>query len=276
MASRQNSPVSAGRPRTPLTTEISEKPEETRADVLPEDAKSRPQDQNKPETPSPTRTRPRHKSVAEEAAELVEARRQSYLANSGHPAQHRHTDGEKGHAHDLTDREPMFLGIGTGGLDEFASCEPPVDVVSDSPTGVDFDVYDRAFAAEVERVRSQKGRKRRTTYLTRLVHEKDKYEADEHMVKEAAREIPASLTSGGASAAAKTLNYMGLHRPGKEAEEVEAPAADPKPRQQDKQDRPENTPSTASDVTRAARAQGAKIADLVSQTMRSAKSRTVG
>jgi len=50
----------------------------------------------------------------------------------------------------------LHLGIGTGGIDDFSamdSDQPTVDFVSDSPTTVDFSVYDRAFDAELERIR---------------------------------------------------------------------------------------------------------------------------
>ncbi|KAL2181301.1 kinase-like domain-containing protein [Thermothelomyces heterothallicus CBS 202.75] len=69
---------------------------------------------------------------------------------------------------------PPFLGIGTGGIDAFPSAidDPrhplavgngegaPVEaVVSDSPTVVDFNVYDRAFEAEVERIKRSSSRR---------------------------------------------------------------------------------------------------------------------
>ncbi|KAK0630703.1 kinase-like domain-containing protein [Bombardia bombarda] len=65
----------------------------------------------------------------------------------------------KGHAHDPTDMgPPLHLGIGTGGNDdefEFSSGgkKPPAEYVSDSPTAVDFNIYDRAFDDEVERIK---------------------------------------------------------------------------------------------------------------------------
>lgn len=69
--------------------------------------------------------------------------------------------------------EPRFLGIGTGSRDDFASHNTPAEAVAESPTVVDFDVYDRAFAAEVERIQN-KGRKP-TVYLTRFLGEKDQF-----------------------------------------------------------------------------------------------------
>jgi [calcium/calmodulin-dependent protein kinase] kinase len=66
---------------------------------------------------------------------------------------------------------PPVLGIGTGGIDDFpatiataagAAAELPCaagDVVSDSPTAVDFSVYDRAFEEEVARIRRSTSRR---------------------------------------------------------------------------------------------------------------------
>jgi [calcium/calmodulin-dependent protein kinase] kinase len=55
----------------------------------------------------------------------------------------------------------LLLGIGTGGIDDFSSSEQPpaADIVSDSPTVVDFNVYDRAFEAEVERIKRSTSRR---------------------------------------------------------------------------------------------------------------------
>ncbi len=93
--------------------------------------------------------------------------------------------GEKGHAHDPTDVEPLFLGIGTGSMDEFSSpkTETPsvTDIVSDSPTAVDFNVYDRAFEAEIERIKRSTSRRKATgpLYHTRHLEEKRKYRTDD-------------------------------------------------------------------------------------------------
>ena len=169
---------------------------------------------------SPSPSAPRQKSNAEEAAELVEQRKAFMASISDHPSRLQagstpiaDVGGEKGHAQDPTDKPPMVLGIGTGGHDDFSSpprkgsiasntsaAAAPTDVapdeageeayvVSDSPTGIDFDIYDRAFEAEVKRIRSQKTtRGRARTYLTRLVgeHEREKYANDESMVADMA------------------------------------------------------------------------------------------
>ncbi len=73
---------------------------------------------------------------AEQATRLVEERIQFLRKHSSH--------GEKGHAHDPTDAEPLLLGIGLGGRDDFNRHETPAEIVSDSPTAVDFNVYDKA------------------------------------------------------------------------------------------------------------------------------------
>ncbi|KAI0128802.1 CAMKK/META protein kinase [Xylariales sp. AK1849] len=170
------------------------------------------------DTPTPTQeapqpqSRPRHKSNAEEAAELVDARK-AYRGSTDDTADRGPLPGEKGHAHDVKESEPRFLGIGTGGRDEFVTSKPSAEIVSDSPTGIDFDIYDHAFAAEVERIRSEKRGSRTKTYLTRFVGEKEKYSGDECMVMEAGHSIPAMASSGinkAGSAATRTLEHMGF------------------------------------------------------------------
>ncbi|KAK4196698.1 putative calcium/calmodulin-dependent protein kinase [Triangularia verruculosa] len=59
-----------------------------------------------------------------------------------------------------TPPQPLLLGIGTGGLDTFSSTQDdagldghPLGIVADSPTTADFSIYDRAFDAEVERIK---------------------------------------------------------------------------------------------------------------------------
>ncbi|ORY69938.1 kinase-like domain-containing protein [Pseudomassariella vexata] len=163
----------------------------------------------------PSRPPPPHKATAEEAAELIEARKAYHAATTDARNPPALDTSGKGQAHDPTSAEPRFLGIGTGVSDEFATSESPADVVSDSPTGIDFDVYDRAFSDEVERIRSssEKQGRRRTTYLTKFVSEKEKYFGDECMVMEAGRSIPslvANTRGKASSAAAKTWSHIAL------------------------------------------------------------------
>ncbi|KAI1344128.1 Pkinase-domain-containing protein [Xylariaceae sp. FL0016] len=167
--------------------------------------------ENNPQLESTLRTRPRHKSIAEEAADILEERK-AFLASSHHPLRKTEpafSSGEKGHTHGPTDRNPLFLGIGTGGQDEFADETRPSQVVSDSPTGIDFDVYDRAFETEIKRIRSDRKKGRARTYLTRLVGEKevDKYIGDDCMVIEAGKTLSSAYTRG-SSAASRGLGYV--------------------------------------------------------------------
>ncbi|KAI1075422.1 kinase-like domain-containing protein [Whalleya microplaca] len=189
-------------PETPQAPELAEK------EVIPENSEINTAPITEPQTPP----RPRHKTIAEEAAELVKQRK-AYLSSQNHPLRHSHPSpaGDRGHAHDPTDKPALFLGIGTGGRDDFVTPEPSTEVVSDSPTGIDFDVYDVAFSTEIKRIRSQNDKKGRAkTYLTRLVGEQevDKYRADDYMVVEAGKSLASSTYSRGSSAASKGLSHM--------------------------------------------------------------------
>jgi calcium/calmodulin-dependent protein kinase kinase 2 len=73
--------------------------------------------------------------------------------------------------------EPLILGIGTGGHDDFSRRGPPADVVSDSPTAVDFNVYDTAYESEVRRIQSQREQST-TVFLTKLLQESGKGDSD--------------------------------------------------------------------------------------------------
>ncbi|KAI0851847.1 Pkinase-domain-containing protein [Daldinia vernicosa] len=165
----------------------------------------------------------RQRSIAEEAAELVKQRR-AFLEAQKHASTHPLASPgveEKGQAHDPTDRAPLFLGIGTGGHDGFTSSEAPVDIVSDSPTGIDFDIYDRAFETEIKRIRSDKKKGRARTYLTKLVgpQERGKYAGDDYMVLEATKSPTSSSpgSGGGLNLVERTMERM--DREGHEAQD---------------------------------------------------------
>lgn len=71
---------------------------------------------------------------------------------------------------------PPVLGIGAGGHDPTVSSQSePASAVADSPTAVDFDVYDRAYAEEVKRIESSGGRP--SLYTTR--HLRQNYAQEE-------------------------------------------------------------------------------------------------
>jgi calcium/calmodulin-dependent protein kinase kinase 2 len=103
--------------------------------------------------------------------------------DSAHPIPHHDTQrtqssGERGHAHDPMDEEPLWLGIGPG-EDIDISQETPV--CAESPTAADFNIYDTAYRREVERIREAQGHQA-TVYLTRRVDSKKAYKADAHMI----------------------------------------------------------------------------------------------
>ncbi|KAF7547390.1 hypothetical protein G7Z17_g7782 [Cylindrodendrum hubeiense] len=76
----------------------------------------------------------------------------------------------KSSGHDIGEQETRFLGIGTGARDDFAMDEATPDIVSDSPTAVDFNVYDRAYENAVEQITSaQNTSQKPTVFLTKFV-----------------------------------------------------------------------------------------------------------
>ena len=95
-----------------------------------------------------------------------------------------HGGHHKGHAHDpLSDH--LFLSVGPGPADTPPSSPtpntPPALIVSESPPTAGIDIYEQAYHHEIERLRQQQG-KSATLFLTRRVKEKEKYEADEHII----------------------------------------------------------------------------------------------
>lgn len=85
----------------------------------------------------------------------------------------RDTDDSRPPDRDVSNQEPLFLGIGTGSRDDFNMDEPSPNVVADSPTAVDYNVYDRAYQAAVEERLKASATNKPTLYLTRFVKEKD-------------------------------------------------------------------------------------------------------
>ncbi|KAK1245166.1 hypothetical protein MKX08_004795 [Trichoderma sp. CBMAI-0020] len=96
----------------------------------------------------------------------------------------------KGHAHDVSDQEPLFLGIGTGARDAFVTDEKTPDVVSDSPTAVDFNVYDRAYEEAINERMKQNQSSNPVMYLTKHIKEKEYFKKLDNMVDEASVSQP--------------------------------------------------------------------------------------
>ncbi|KAK2592965.1 hypothetical protein QQS21_009332 [Conoideocrella luteorostrata] len=92
-------------------------------------------------------------------------------------------NADKGHAQEVGDQEPLILGIGTGARDAFMRYEASPDVVADSPTAVDYNVYDRAYAEAIRRGIEAKPSKRPTMYLTKFVKETEYFQRMENFVE---------------------------------------------------------------------------------------------
>ncbi|KAL2753331.1 hypothetical protein ACRALDRAFT_1052064 [Sodiomyces alcalophilus JCM 7366] len=108
-----------------------------------------------------------HAGTNEEIKSLME-RRRKFLSRRSRDD---HGDQPRVPPELITGKEPLFLGVGTGAHgDDFAFNSPPADAVAESPTNVDFNIYDRAYNVEVERIMANQAR-RPTLYLNRLVEE---------------------------------------------------------------------------------------------------------
>ena len=108
---------------------------------------------------------------------------QHSMDDPAHPIPHldtrrTQTSGERGHAHDPMDEEPLWLGIGPG---EDIDIPPETPICAESPTAAEFNIYDTAYQREVERIREAQGHQA-TVYLTRRVDSKNAYIADTHMI----------------------------------------------------------------------------------------------
>ncbi|KAG9254921.1 calcium/calmodulin-dependent protein kinase [Emericellopsis atlantica] len=115
------------------------------------------------------------KARAEEIEALIEKRRRVQASEKEAAEERAASEADKGQAHDVSDQEPLFLGIGTGSRDDFAMDEATPNIVADSPTAVDFDVYDQAYLNAVEeRLNANaQGQGKPTLYLTRFVRDKE-------------------------------------------------------------------------------------------------------
>ncbi|EXF77338.1 hypothetical protein CFIO01_12630 [Colletotrichum fioriniae PJ7] len=81
-----------------------------------------------------------------------------------------------------SESEPRILGIGIGSRDEFDKDEPSAGAVAESPTNVDFNIYDKAYEAEVERI-TRKQTRQKTVYLTRFVKDREHYKEVANVVE---------------------------------------------------------------------------------------------
>lgn len=83
----------------------------------------------------------------------------------------------RGQAHNpLSDH--LYLALGPGG----SSAPPSPPAVSESPPAAESDIYETAFHAEIERIRTTQG-KSATLFMTRRVEHKEQYQKDEGLIK---------------------------------------------------------------------------------------------
>lgn len=206
----------------------------------------------------------RQKSVAEEAAELIQQRK-AYLQLGLSQGVAIGPEQIVGEETQNPDKNTLYLGIGTGGDDDFRSPELPNNIVSESPTGIDFDVYDRAFETEIKRIRSDRKRSRSWTYMTKLLGEKerDKYVGDDCMIIEAGRSLATSAYAHSSSAISEAHSLM--HE-----------AGDSSPRDEIQAQQTDSQPTTESEegvqgVVGAVKETGSRFADLVVSMTRDMK-----
>ncbi|TQV94515.1 CAMKK/META protein kinase [Cordyceps javanica] len=135
----------------------------------------------------------------------------------------------KGHAKNISDQEPLYLGIGTSSRHAFyLDDESTDDVVADSPSAVDYNIYDRAYEQAInDRLDAGSSAARPIMYLTRFVKETDHFKSLGNIVessifsptamREQMRETRANLhehfTSPSTTKLAKLVAKIGLADP---------------------------------------------------------------
>lgn len=117
------------------------------------------------------------KRRAQEIEELLEQRRKRALERADEEA-------GKGQAKEVGDEEPMVIGIGTGIHDKDARDESTPDVVADSPTAVDFNIYDRAYEQAIKERLDANPTERPVMYLTKYVKETEYFKTFVNIVEE--------------------------------------------------------------------------------------------
>ncbi|KZL70675.1 CAMKK/META protein kinase [Colletotrichum tofieldiae] len=114
---------------------------------------------------------PIREDARKEDIEALVAKRREFLTQQGIPV-----------ATDRPESEPLILGIGVGARDEFDKDEPSAGDIAESPTNVDFNIYDKAYEAEVERIMKKPARQT-TMYLTRFVKDREHYKEVANVVE---------------------------------------------------------------------------------------------
>ncbi|OAA72286.1 calcium/calmodulin-dependent protein kinase kinase [Cordyceps fumosorosea ARSEF 2679] len=186
------------------------------------------------------------KTRAEEIETLLAQRREALNRRTRGSDDSTGSVGGKGHAKDISDQEPLYLGIGTSSrhafyLDDESGTD---DVVADSPSAVDYNIYDRAYEQAIkDRLDAGPSAVRPVMYLTKFVKETERFQSFENIVegtifspasavreqmREQMRETRASLqerfTSPSTSKLAKLVAKIGLADPPQAAADAPAPS----------------------------------------------------
>ncbi|WQF75561.1 Putative serine/threonine-protein kinase, active [Colletotrichum destructivum] len=114
---------------------------------------------------------PIREDAQKEDIEALIAKRREFLGQQGNST-----------ANGKVESEPLILGIGVGARDEFDNDEPSAGDIAESPTNVDFNIYDKAYEAEVERIMKKPARQT-TMYLTRFVKDREHYKEVANVVE---------------------------------------------------------------------------------------------
>ena len=165
------------------------------------------------------------KARAQEIESLLEQRRE-VLEKKGSSSSN--DEVGKGHAQEI-DQEPMHLGIGLGSRDAFATDETTPDEVADSPTAVDYNIYDRAYEDAINERLKKNPSERPIMYLTKFVKETDYFKTLENIVEgtmfsptaikeqmhDAKEQLSEQFSSPPQNTLANLVSRIGLSEPGK-------------------------------------------------------------
>lgn len=165
------------------------------------------------------------KARAQEIESLLERRRKALEKKDSSSS---NDEVGKGHAQEI-DQEPMHLGIGLGSRDAFATDETTPDEVADSPTAVDYNIYDRAYEDAINERLRENPSERPIMYLTKFVKETDYFKTLENIVEgtmfspaaikeqmhEAKEQLSEQFTSPPQNTLANLVSRIGLSEPGR-------------------------------------------------------------
>ncbi|OAA38153.1 calcium/calmodulin-dependent protein kinase kinase [Cordyceps fumosorosea ARSEF 2679] len=130
------------------------------------------------------------KARAEEIEQLLAQRRQVLSERAWPSHDSSNDDGTpdsegEGHTKDIGDQDPLYLGIGTGSGQAFNVDEETGDVVADSPSAVDYNIYDRAYEQAIKDRLEANPSAPPIMYLTKFVKETDYLKATGNIVENA-------------------------------------------------------------------------------------------